>query len=239
MGKDPWGENGIGRFMRVLADNGYLPLVAPDLAPQRLNRAAMLISIAPAQGFRRDEMAAVIDFVKQGGFFLSMVGSPDAGPSRVLLAQLGLHIGTAPVPPWVPGPEKESHGRYFYPSKEPSVQFYAAWPVSSDFGGETWPKDDPEGKIVIAGHGLEGGQAFLLGDSAFALNKNFNSFPPNARFWRNMLGNWLGHSADKAPEPSEKPPAPDQNPIGPRDRPGARGEGNPSPRPLGQASALN
>ena len=32
MGKDPWGENGIGRFTRVLAHNGYLPLVAPIFA---------------------------------------------------------------------------------------------------------------------------------------------------------------------------------------------------------------
>ena len=29
MGKDPWAENGIGRLMRVLAHNDYLPLVAP------------------------------------------------------------------------------------------------------------------------------------------------------------------------------------------------------------------
>ena len=94
MGKDPWGENGIGRFMRVLADNGYLPLVAPDLSPERLNRAAMLISIAPGRAFGRDEMAAVNEFVKQGGFFLSMVGSPDAGPSLALLDGFKLHIDT-------------------------------------------------------------------------------------------------------------------------------------------------
>ena len=33
MGKDPWDENGIGRLMRVLAHNGYLPVVAPESRP--------------------------------------------------------------------------------------------------------------------------------------------------------------------------------------------------------------
>ena len=54
--------------MRVLADNGYLPLVAPDLSPERLNRAAMLISIAPGKAFSRDEIAAVQEFVAAGRF---------------------------------------------------------------------------------------------------------------------------------------------------------------------------
>ncbi|MGA2255751.1 MAG: hypothetical protein ABSG53_13985 [Thermoguttaceae bacterium] len=198
MGKDPRGENGIGRFMRVLASNGYLPLVAPDLSPERLNRAAMLISIAPGKAFSRGEIAAVDEFVKQGGFFLSMVGSPEAEPSRALLEQLQLRIDPTPVPPWVPTPETEPLGRYYYPNKQqPFVQFYAAWPVSSEPREVTWPEDDPKGRAVIAGHRVGRGQAFILGDSAFALKKNFDSFPQNAAFWRSQLKTWIGHSADQ------------------------------------------
>ena len=100
MGRDPWGENGIGRFMRVLADNGYLPLVAPDLSPARLSRAAMLISIAPAHAFSPEEIAAVHGFVAEGGLFLSMVGKPDAEPGGALLDELGLRVDPAPLPPW-------------------------------------------------------------------------------------------------------------------------------------------
>src|SRR5208283_5434656 len=156
-----WGENGIGRFMRVLADNGYLPLVAPDLSSERLNRAAMLIAIAPARAFGSGEIAAVHDFVEQGGFFLSMVGSPDAEPSRALLDRLGLYIDPAPLPPWVQRPETEPLGRYWYPTMDQAaVQFYAAWPVSSVPKEIIWPEDGPGGKAVIAGHRIGQGQAF-------------------------------------------------------------------------------
>ena len=166
----------------------------------------MLISIAPARAFHVDEIAAVTDFVKQGGFFLSMVGSPDAEPSRPLLDQLGLHVDAAPLPPWVGRPETEPLGRYWYPSKEqPFAQFYAAWPVSSTPNGAIWPPDVSAGKTVIAGHRMEFGQAFILGDSAFVLKKNVGPFSPNPNFWRSQLEKWLERVDDKAPtaEPSE------------------------------------
>ena len=192
MGKDPWSENGIGRLMRVLASNGYLPLVAPDLSPARLHRAAMLISIAPGQEFSSGEIAAVHEYVTQGGFFLSMVGSPEAGPSRALLEELQLNIKPMPVPPWV----RERETTPLAGLVKPSVEFYAAWPVSGSPGGETWPTDDPLGP-VIAGHRIGEGQAFILGDTAFALKKNFDPLSPNADFWHLQLKSWLGHSADK------------------------------------------
>jgi len=188
----------------VLAHNDYLPLVAPDLSPDRLKKAAMLISIAPARAFSSDEIATVRDFVEQGGFFLSMVGSPDAEPSRALLEKLKLDVPPMPVPPWVQGRETTPLGPFRYPSEKAAVEFYAAWPVSGAPGGETWPPDNPLGP-VIAGNPIGKGQAFILGDTAFALKKNFESFPPNANFWRSLLKNWLGHSADKPQtvEPSE------------------------------------
>ncbi len=207
MGKDPWGENGIGRFMRVLAANGYLPLVAPDLAPDAAESGGDVDFHRAGLRLRSDEeIAAVTGFVKQGGFFLSMVGSPDAEPSRPLLDQLGLHVDSAPLPPWVGRPEAEPLGRYWYPSKEqPFAQFYAAWPVYSTPNEATWPTGDSAEKTVIAGHRMERGQAFILGDSAFVLKKNFGPFSPNPNFWRSQLQNWLGHAGEKTPtvEPTE------------------------------------
>jgi len=192
VGKDPWGENGIGRLMRVLASNGYLPLVAPDISPERLNRAAMLVSIAPARAFSSGEIAAVNDFVEQGGFFLSMVGSPEAEPSRALLERFKLHIKPMPAPPWVHEPETTPLAMFWYPSEEqPEAQFYAAWPVSGLPGAEIWSKP------VIVGTGIKSGQAFLIGDTAFALNKNFDSSSPNAKFWRSQLKSWIGQPSDK------------------------------------------
>jgi hypothetical protein len=199
MGKDPWGENGIGRLMRVLADSNYLPLVAPDLSPERLSQAAMLISIAPARAFSSGEIAAVNEFVAEGGLFLSTVGSPDAEPSRALLENFELHIQPMPVPPWVQARETTPLGRFWYPNDEPgqaAAEFYAGWPVSGRPGAETWSKP------VIVGTMVGRGQAYLIGDSAFALNKNFDSSSPNATFWRERLRDWLGHAAAK-PEIAE------------------------------------
>jgi len=210
VGKEPWGENGIGRFMRVLAGNGYLPLVAPDLSPERLHRAAMLISIAPAHAFSDGEITAMNDFVEQGGFFLSMVGSPEAEPSRALLEKFKLHIKPMPVPPWKEIAEVTPEASFlqaYVPAKPNAklqsegalnVQFYAAWPVASAPGGENWPKDDPNRKPVIAGNRIHDGQAFIIGDTAFALNKNFSSYSQNAAFWQTELGNWIGQRGSKA-----------------------------------------
>ncbi len=194
MGRDPWGENGIGRLMRVLADSNYLPLVAPDLSPDRLNQAAMLISIAPARAFSSGEIAAVNSYVEEGGFFLSTVGSPDAEPSRAMLENFELHIPPTPVPPRVQDRETTPLGHFGYPSDESGealVKFYAGWPVSGRPGAETWSKP------VIVGSLTGRGQAYLIGDSAFALNKNFDSDAPNATFWHERLKDWLGNTAAK------------------------------------------
>jgi hypothetical protein len=203
MGRDPWGEDGAGRLTRVLADNGYLPLIAPDVALGRLSRATMLISIAPAKPFADEEIAAVKQFVSDGGFFLSTVGSPDAEPSRGLLEELDLHIKPMPVPPWDHERETTPEGFSTFSSGEQDhVWFYAAWPVTGAPNGVLWPTGDPAHRPVIAGSHIDNGQAFLIGDSAFALKKNFKSLPtrpgllpepnPNPKFWENQLRNWLG-----------------------------------------------
>ncbi len=177
MGRDPWSENGIGRLMRVLAHNDYLPLMAPDLAARRLHRVAMLISIAPGKAFSSGEIAAVQEFVAEGGFFLSMVGSTDAEPSRALLEKFNLDIKPMPVPPGVHERETTPLGRFWYPKNDEkaTAEFYAAWPVATAPDGETWPKDDPLGRPIIAGNGIGKGQAFIVGDTAFALNKKLRS----------------------------------------------------------------
>jgi hypothetical protein len=206
MGKNPWNENGAGRLMRILADNGYLPLVAPDVSLDRLKQAAMLISIAPGEPFSSSQIAAVKQFLTGGGVFLSMVGSPDAEPSRPLLEELNLHINPMPVPPWVRDRETTPGGNFRYPNDEQAaVEFYGAWPVSGAAGGVLWPPDnpDPDKRPVLGGSTIGQGQAYLLGDSSFGLKKNLDGFSPNPRFWETQLRTWLGH---EPPPPQAGPP---------------------------------
>ena len=84
-------------------------------------------------------------------------------------------------------------GRFRYPSEEQAtVEFYAAWPVSAAPGGEIWPKDNPFGP-VIAGNRIGEGQAFIIGDTAFALKKNFDAFSPNAELLAFAIEDLAGH----------------------------------------------
>jgi hypothetical protein len=210
MGTDPWREDGAGRFMRVLAENDYLPLLAPDLSAARLKGARGLVSIAPGRAPSEGEIGAVNDFVADGGIFLCTAGAPDAGPSRPLLDRFNLQIADMPLAPWINAPETEPLGAVTHGFSVPTavarppsgqnqiVQFHAAWPVSPATG-TTWPTDDPVHGPVLAGNSEGQGQAFLLGDTAFALNEGLmppaaaeDPYPPqNALFWRTTLRSWL------------------------------------------------
>ena len=105
----------------------------------------------------------------------------------------------APCLPGSAGQRRNRSPNTVIPVKKKHSRSSFAWPVSSNPRQAFWPTDVPDGKIVIAGHQILQGQVFLLGDSAFALNKNFDSFPENAGFWQSQLQNWLGRSADKTP----------------------------------------
>ncbi len=213
MGKDPWRDDGIGQFMRVLAESNYLPLLAPDLSPARLAGAKMVISIAPGRQFTRDEIDVVNAYVERGGNFLCMAGSPNAEPSRPLSEKLNLQIAPMPLPPWINSPETEPLGAMAHEFVVPPdaaqlpagqnllMRFHSAWPVAAIgmAGGTTWPSNP----VVIAGNGIEKGQAFLLGDSQFALQKGLNPpsaagdpVPQNSLFWQTTLRSWLRRPAD-------------------------------------------
>ncbi|MFW6108031.1 MAG: hypothetical protein ACOC70_02405, partial [bacterium] len=127
----PDGTMGIAMtFMRC----GYLTLDLTEFTPDRLERAGVLLSIAPRRAFSRRERAAVREFVEDGGIFILTVDYDDRGPSQALLSDFGLYVGLDP-------PDKEGGARVPQPLghfKSPYlryhggyhfVRFQAAWPV--------------------------------------------------------------------------------------------------------------
>ena len=204
MGKDPWGENGIGRFMRVLAHNGYLPLVAPDLAPERLNRAAMLISIAPAQGLqpRRNRRRARI---RRAGRFL-----PEHGRVAGRRAQPGV-AGRAPTPHSTHAraalghePETTPLGRFWYPNEEqPHVRVLCRLARFQQSRRETWPKDDPTGRCHCRKrHRQRSG--IHPRRYGLRLEQELRLVLAQRRLLASTLKNWLGRQEDTtitAPKP--------------------------------------
>ena len=80
---DLWANHGIAGLMRTLMRQGYLPLLAPELTAEQLERAGLLISIAPAREFTDRERSMVHQFVSGGGTFICMVGAEEARASPV------------------------------------------------------------------------------------------------------------------------------------------------------------
>ncbi len=96
--------------MRTLMRQGYLPLLAPELTAERLERAGLLISIAPAREFSDRERSIVHQFVTGGGTFICMVGAEEARASAPLLAEFNFTVPRSPVPPGNEAREPEPLG---------------------------------------------------------------------------------------------------------------------------------
>jgi hypothetical protein len=128
-----WAFDGIGSFSLNLMRNGYLPLMAPDLKEDRLERAGLLVSIGPARAYSTAERRAVAAFVDAGGTFICMAGGDRAEAARSLLADFGLIV---PRTPGQPGNVEPKPMGPFPPVDHPvpgegplQVSFFAAWPV--------------------------------------------------------------------------------------------------------------
>ena len=213
---DTWGEEGIGGLTRVLIRNGYLPLLLPELTRERLERAGLLISIAPARPFSAGERQAVRDFVHGGGSFICMVGAEEVAPCEQLLDQFDFYVLSSPAPPSEKVLEPQPMGffrtSYFDADDYRAyVQIYAGWEVKYTGPGDQemfttlWAGGKAQRPVIICRQFGEG-NVTLIGDTYFATNKNLESvdnvLTENVHFWR-----WLLTRLTGAPE--WIPPKPD------------------------------
>jgi len=193
---ESWRTDGIGGLALTLMRNGYLTLDLPELTPDRLLRAGLLVSVAPSRPFSAGEVGTVKDFVNGGGILILTAGYDQSGPSRPLLDAFGLHVGT----PTGDSPEPEPLGHFKSPYLESQdrrvyVRFHAAWPVAGS---------DPNTRVIAYGRDnrpvailrrFGAGKVLLVGDTCFAMNINlewengapFEGLRENADFWRWLL----------------------------------------------------
>lgn len=217
----PWDFDGINGLTLTLMRNGYLTLTLPELSRERLERAAVFVSIAPARQFTEAERQVLRAFVESGGTFFCLVGAEEAFASDAWLADFGLHVPPSPVPTlgrWrEPEPlghvsaaygNAKQHGAGDY---QASVQFYAAWPVTVDANHVEILVSAPHGQPVVVSRQVGQGRVVVIGDTGFALNKNleyvggepFDGRYDNAHFWR-----WLISRVTSRAEWSPPPPPP-------------------------------
>ncbi|UCD49534.1 MAG: hypothetical protein JSW27_18625 [Phycisphaerales bacterium] len=191
---ESWRGDGIGGLALTLMRNGYLTLVLPELTSARLEKAGLLISIAPTRAFTEAEIDAIAEFVNSGGLFVINVGYDEAQGNEPLLRRFGFGFGTndsiEPTPlGHFKSPYLESDSRRVY------VRFHAAWPVRCT---------DPDAQTIAYGRDNQpvamlrrvgAGKVLFVGDTGFAMNKNleqengqpFEGLRENADFWRWLI----------------------------------------------------
>jgi len=190
---DPASSFGLGNFLHVLMQHGYLPLSAPDLTPERLERAGLLVSIAPSDAFSRAERESVRDFVARGGALIVTVGAEQARASADWLAEFHFKVPPSPVGPGETFREPEPLGALLArttPSSRPFC-YYAAWPVECSAPNpqvlSMWSDEKGERNVIVAQSEL-GGTVVVIGDTYFAVNENFQyDARASTDFWRWLL----------------------------------------------------
>ena len=210
MGKDPGAKDGTGRFMRVLAESDDSPLLAPDLAAARLKVCGCWSRSRRARAGAKAKLPRSTTSLKTAAYSFARPGATRCRPEPAAVGHFQfanrrhaaaaveervgdrvparLHTASACRPP-SPGCLREKTRSY---SSTPRGPFRR--PRQS-----TWPKDDPMHGPVLAGNSEGQGQAFLLGDTAFALNEGLTPpaaadypYPPqNSLFWQTTLRSWL------------------------------------------------
>ncbi|MGQ9574241.1 MAG: hypothetical protein ACUVUC_02900 [Thermoguttaceae bacterium] len=200
-----WRSDGIMPLAATLMRNDFLSLMLPEITPERLQGARLLVVIAPAKPYTRRQRQTIRQFVDQGGILILTVGHEKAGPSRALLEEFLLYVGGHPedLKALLGEPKPLGHVKtpYFRGTDySAAVRFFAGWPIDawhryslflSHYGYQYAPYPLPT--IVIRRHGE--GIVALVGDSDFALAKNLEyedgslieGMRENADFWRYFI----------------------------------------------------
>jgi len=202
-----WTPDNIAGLKLTLMRSGYLPLLLYDFSAEALDRAGMLISIAPARAFSGDERRVVREFVERGGTFVCTVGAEHARPIQPLLEEFGFRVPLCPLPPGDPAeamPMGNIRAAYLSAANyRADVILSEAWPVEYPRQGTEWFVAGRDQVPAMACARAGKGRVVVIGDTEFAMNKNleyitgdpFDGGYDNAHFWR-----WLILKVNRQPD---------------------------------------
>ena len=193
-------DDGLMGLAFHLVRSGYLPLMLHDFSEEKLERAGMLISIAPNRAYTERERQIIMDWVKAGGIFITTVGVDHLAASRELLNDFAFSVG-ATAEEARAGREPKPLGFFKHPylvdgQQKYFVRFHSAWPVHCKHHNALgvamyWDEVTP----VIVLRPAEKGLFIVIGDTDFAACKNlenehgwpFEGAYENSDFWRYVL----------------------------------------------------
>lgn len=175
---EPWIPKGIGGLTYNLMRNNYLPFMLEKFSEKKVINSRIFTVIAPAKPFSSNEIKALEEFMKRGGFMILTVGWEEAGTASNLLQNFHLEVENTPL--GSVEPSQNDHG----------LMFHKAWPVGCSEGEaeilcHVW--DHP---VIILKPYYQGG-ILLIGDSYFLLNENlegaYNFSLPNIMFLKMIV----------------------------------------------------
>ena len=178
---------------------GFLPIRTREFPAHDLERAGLLVCIAPARRFSEEEIAAVRRFVEQGGTFLCLVGAEEARPIAGLLEEFQIKVTPSPVRVGEEFPEPYPLGAAITNYKQSDgtkheIQFYAAWPVDSlDQKCDKHVESEADGRLVpvVISKQVGAGTVGVIADTNFAINRNLESaeiiIPQHIEFLESFL----------------------------------------------------
>ena len=190
---------GIAGLLRTLMRQGYLPLLAPDLTPERLERCGLLISIGPAREFSPAERAAVQE-VRAWRRDVYLPGRRGRGPSQAPAVGRFRFQGSALAGP--AGRRRPRAGAAGRPSTARMDDGEPAIPVLRGLARRSATRPDamtmdasgPTGRTSGRSSSAarnRAGRVVVIGDTHFAGNENLETasarFPDNILFWRWLL----------------------------------------------------
>lgn len=248
---ESWRPDGTMGLVMNLMRNGYLTLYTPEISFDRLERAALLVSVAPQKPFNRSEIRAIRRFMENGGVFILTAGYDCCEASRGILREFGFWVGRRTEDDPEPEPMGHFKSPYIHNKDEnymAHVRFHAGWPVGCD---------SPNAQVIAYGRGnkpiilmrpVGRGRMIVVGDTCFAMNKNlewesgepFEGMRENADFWR-WLVSYLRDPSRQWVPPKPKPPEPRAAPVRrpaapPPQRPAAQPQRAPQTRPASAAT---
>jgi hypothetical protein len=223
-----WGFDAINGLALTLMRNGYLTLSLPETAMDRLERADLLASVAPARHFTPAERQTMRRFVEGGGRLICTVGAEQASGSRALLSDFGLSVPASPVPTKRRQREPEPMGNlrslflnaadYGAGDHKVGVIFHAGWPVAATADNVDVLVRGRGDQPIVVSRRVGQGRVVLIGDTGFAMNKNleyiggepFEGGYENAHFWRWLITRitdrpeWIPPPAPMTDQPNER-----------------------------------
>ncbi len=155
-----YGEEGIWALSYNLMRSDYLPFIFEEFTVEALKQSALAFVVSPAKQFAAGEIAALTDYMHEGGTLIWTVGYEEKSASTEMLDKFGFDLDNRPLGP-IPASETSS-----------GAKFYEAWPILLQSAASVDTLSSGWGYPVMVSKQVGKGKLILIADSGFLLSEN-------------------------------------------------------------------